>query len=339
MKKLVSIISPCYNVAPYIKDFLDSLYNQTYKNLEIILVNDGSTDNTLDIIEAYSKKMLTANIQYRFFNQRNMGQAAAVNTALQYFTGDYLTWLDPDDKLPLDAIEKKVSYLETHKEIGTLVSKSMSIDEVTSKTFSSINRIPPKHNEKDELFFDLILGKNSTWNCGCYMVRASMFRDAMPKPLEIYAPRGIGQNMQMLLPIVYKYPIGYIDDITYIYRIRRDSHSHMTRTYEEDEKRISLSKTILYEIVSKMDIKKEDITKVYNTIENRIVHKQLYNMLRNNRKDKLSSVIKGLKQLKAYNSIEKKIVWSLKYPIVKSLITLKSKLHNANPNKNVSAFF
>ena len=92
-KELISIIVPIYNAEAYIEKTLDSILSQTYKNLEIILVNDGSTDNTKEIIEEYSKK----DNRITVINTPNMNVSCARNTGLQYSSGEYVSFIDSDD--------------------------------------------------------------------------------------------------------------------------------------------------------------------------------------------------------------------------------------------------
>lgn len=89
----VSVILPIYNVAPYLEETFDSLINQTLKDIEIIAVNDGSTDNGEDIVKKYAHK--DARIIYVF--QENKGLSEARNTALKYATGEYIYMMDSDD--------------------------------------------------------------------------------------------------------------------------------------------------------------------------------------------------------------------------------------------------
>lgn len=89
----ISVIVPVYNVAPYLKQCLDSIVSQTYRNLEIILVNDGSTDNSLEICQQYSEQ----DQRIRIISQENAGVSAARNTGIEISTGQYLTFIDPDD--------------------------------------------------------------------------------------------------------------------------------------------------------------------------------------------------------------------------------------------------
>lgn len=92
-EKLISIIVPVYNVEAYLKRSIDSIINQTYKNLEILLVDDGSTDNCGKICDEYSKK----DSRIRVIHKLNGGQASAINVALDEAKGEYLGFSDPDD--------------------------------------------------------------------------------------------------------------------------------------------------------------------------------------------------------------------------------------------------
>lgn len=104
----VSVIIPVYNVEKYLRRCLDSVVNQTYKDIEVILVNDGSPDNSKEICEEYVAKY--SNIQ--LINQKNAGLGAARNTGLQYITGDAVTFVDSDDWLESDAIEYYVASMK-----------------------------------------------------------------------------------------------------------------------------------------------------------------------------------------------------------------------------------
>ena len=98
----ISIIVPVYNTAPYLQECIDSLINQTKENIEIILVNDGSKDNSREIILQNAKRY--ENIT--FVDQENKGVCIARNAGLNVAKGDYIGWLDSDDFLKPDALEK-----------------------------------------------------------------------------------------------------------------------------------------------------------------------------------------------------------------------------------------
>ena len=103
----VSIVLPTYNGAKYIRQSIDSCLNQTYKNIELIIVDDGSTDETLEIIKSYQDKR----IKY-IGHEKNMGLPNALNTGFANATGEYLTWTSDDNYYAGEAIEKMVSFLK-----------------------------------------------------------------------------------------------------------------------------------------------------------------------------------------------------------------------------------
>lgn len=98
---LISVIIPVYNVEKYLRRCLDSICGQTYRNLEILCVNDGSTDGSAAILEEYA----AGDSRIKIFTQENAGQAAARNAALQQATGEWVTGVDADDYLDADTIE------------------------------------------------------------------------------------------------------------------------------------------------------------------------------------------------------------------------------------------
>lgn len=107
----VSVILPVYNVEPYLDEALKSLTSQTLGDIEIIAINDGSTDYSEDILKRYQE-------QYPFFsyyNQQNQGQSAARNHALRYAQGEYIYFMDSDDKADIDMLRLCYDYSEgTH---------------------------------------------------------------------------------------------------------------------------------------------------------------------------------------------------------------------------------
>ena len=99
---LISVVLPIYNVEKYLRRCLDSVVNQTYKNLEILLINDGSTDNCLKICEEYAK----SDNRVQVINKNNAGLGMARNTGIDYAKGEYICFFDSDDYIELNTIEK-----------------------------------------------------------------------------------------------------------------------------------------------------------------------------------------------------------------------------------------
>lgn len=101
MDYLVSVIIPCYNVEKYIDRCLESVVGQTYRNLEIILIDDGSTDNTPALCDTWAEK----DIRISVIHKKNKGVTAARNTGIKASKGDYLIFVDSDDYTELDIVD------------------------------------------------------------------------------------------------------------------------------------------------------------------------------------------------------------------------------------------
>jgi glycosyltransferase involved in cell wall biosynthesis len=106
-KPLVSVIIPVYNTEKYIRQCVDSVINQTYKNLEIILVDDGSTDNSTQICDCYAARDERVSV----IHKENGGVASARNAGIKRINGDYFTFVDSDDYLLSAFTEKLLSVL------------------------------------------------------------------------------------------------------------------------------------------------------------------------------------------------------------------------------------
>ena len=103
MGPLVSVIIPVYNVLPYLREALDSVINQTYHNLEIIIVDDGSTDGSSSVCDEYKR-----DTRVKVIHQENRGLSGARNTGMDLMTGEYVAFLDSDDAFYPDMVEKLV---------------------------------------------------------------------------------------------------------------------------------------------------------------------------------------------------------------------------------------
>lgn len=234
-QELVSIISPVYNGERYIANFLDSVLEQTYENIELIIVDDGSTDNTDKIVKSYKGKF--DNCQYKLIymqQSENKGQAAAINVGLKVFSGFFLMWMDSDDILYPEAIEKKVNYLKKNPNMDFVLNKGEIVDYLNvNKPIGILER---KHHNTEERFFEDLLSEHNVVFCpGTIMVRRESLTKAIPD-LHIYESRE-GQNWQLMLPLAYTCKHGYLDEILFKYVVHNDSHSHMKRDYDKEIKR------------------------------------------------------------------------------------------------------
>ena len=110
---MVSVIVPIYNVEEYLEECLESIRNQTYTNIEVILVNDGSTDGSREICESYCEK----DIRFRLINQENQGQSVARNRGVKESVGQYIMFVDSDDVVSTDVLEVLLPYMKPDVDI------------------------------------------------------------------------------------------------------------------------------------------------------------------------------------------------------------------------------
>lgn len=131
---LISILVPCYNVSPWLHRCLDSILAQTYTNWEAILVNDGSKDNTAEILEEYAK----LDSRFKVIHQENRGLAGARNTALHHISGEWMTWVDPDDEITPNYLAAYLtSAMHQHKDsilCDIVISKNLCVFESGERT-------------------------------------------------------------------------------------------------------------------------------------------------------------------------------------------------------------
>ena len=123
----VSVIIPTYNHRAFIRRTLDSVFNQTMQQIEILVINDGSPDDTRDVL---APVVASGRIQY--FEQDNAGQSRARNNGIRRARGEYIAFLDDDDLWPEDKLEWQVKYLDEHPDVGVVGGTLQRIDESDS---------------------------------------------------------------------------------------------------------------------------------------------------------------------------------------------------------------
>lgn len=230
MKPLVTLLTPAYNAMPFLDSFLESVLAQTYPNIEFIVFNDGSKDNTAERLNEFAPLFAERGIVYQIISlDRNMGQAHAFNQMLPLASGDFLTWCDADDLLTPDSIEKKADYLTQHPSVG-IVRSEVDIFNVTKQTKERTIKNPSKDGTCKDLFRSLF---DETEHClaGSYMLRTGILFDAYP--MRRIPESKEGQNLQLLLPPASMSLCGFINEPLLVYRIHSDSHSHRKRSLNE----------------------------------------------------------------------------------------------------------
>lgn len=206
---MLSIVIPVYNVEKYLEQCLDSVLLQSYQDIEIILVNDGSTDNSLAICEQYQVK----NHKIKVVSKPNGGLSSARNYGLQYVQGDYLTFLDSDDYVSDSIYEKMIKEIND-KELDIVVADIRYIYENSSKDFTlkGLNLISHANINQQALLSPMF-----AWN--------KIYRTTYFKSLKITYPLSLWyEDIPVTCPLVVQTnKIGYIPVVGYFYRQRSTS--------------------------------------------------------------------------------------------------------------------
>jgi len=246
MKK-VSLISPCYNGSKYLKWFLDSLIEQTYQNVEFIFVNDGSTDNTEEIFMSYKPKLEEKGWDIIYIKQENKDQAEAINQGLKIFTGDYLICPDSDDILYPNHIEEKVNFMEKNPDCGLAFNIVDVVDENNNEKI--VNTFDNKKIAMNNFIDNILQLKLDIWGSVSNIIRSRCLLEKLSER-KIVASR-VGQNFQLLYPVVNNYEVKFIDQSLGKYVVRKDSHSHKKENFLTNRTRVydlydMVLNTILY---------------------------------------------------------------------------------------------
>jgi glycosyltransferase involved in cell wall biosynthesis len=316
MYKTVSIITPCYNGEKYLPRYFESLLAQTYPTVELIFVNDGSTDRTEEMALEYGEKLKARGYQFRYIYQENAGQSAAINQGLKVFSGDYLNWTDADDFLSADSIEKRVEYLETHSEAGLVIGATALVDDIDYQQLDLLKENSGASYGSRELIEKYLKG-TFIIPCCSTMVRSSMFREAMNSPIHIEEVREIGQNYQLFIPIIFKYPVRYIPDILAYCVVHQDSHSHSRKSFEQKLHIQDVATQTLNSISDRLNVNENERIWFKSKITEYDCKARLEIHQHHRRKDQLRPLVKKMKQLGCYDSTARKMVLKIQYPFVK----------------------
>lgn len=222
-KPSISIIIPIYNSELYLKDCLDSVCNQTLKDIEIICVNDGSTDLSLNIIHNYS----CIDKRIKIITQSNLGVSAARKNGVLQASAEYIGFIDSDDYIEEDYFEKLYNIASFENSDITVTGNLKEFDEK-----KMIKRILLKYNYKKNL--------NDIDRCKLFVIQTGLWNKIYKKALIIKAlsyyddNRNDGEDAQLLLFLfLFAKKITYANTSCYYYRINKNSLSRKNITIDE----------------------------------------------------------------------------------------------------------
>jgi glycosyltransferase involved in cell wall biosynthesis len=213
MQIKVSLIIPVFNVEEYLDKCLLSAINQTLYDIEIIIINDGSTDNSLLICNKYQKKDKRIHI----ITQENAGLSAARNTGINHAKGEFIVFLDSDDDIEIETLEK--AYTKAHQEkLDIVVYRYNQVDNDGNIKFT--NKIKDNYTQ-DELLRRVLSVKQSPMACN------KLYKTELFKKYHIYFPVGLlHEDVYTTYKLVFfAQKIGIIEEAFYNWLIRPGSIS------------------------------------------------------------------------------------------------------------------
>lgn len=210
---LVSVIIPVYNVEKYLRRCLDSVINQTYKNLEIVVVDDGSTDGSGEICDEYAKK----DKRIKVIHKENGGLSDARNVGIRKSIGDYVTFIDSDDAVLHSHIETFISMIKKYN-VEIAVS---GIETITSRSFDdntiSSGNVARKMDTMEALKL-LLSDEHFSVSANNKIYRRNLFENFKYPSGKLYEDNGSTYKLIMECD-----ELAYNSNITYLYHVRKDS--------------------------------------------------------------------------------------------------------------------
>ncbi len=235
---MISVIVPVYNVSEYLKECIESILQQTYKDLEIILVNDGSADNSLQICTDYAEK----DARIVVLDKPNEGQSSARNLGLDYATGDYIAFIDSDDTVSLDIFEENIKILEKDKSIDVLqfpVYKNYGLKTAYISS-SKTGTIEGTEN----LFWEWIENNRISWIVCDKIFKRELFNQIRFVEGMIYEDNFLMSNILEIINNIY-----ISDKGLYYYYSRNNSTTTTTHSLKKDLDTQKVSLRILSSLI------------------------------------------------------------------------------------------
>jgi glycosyltransferase involved in cell wall biosynthesis len=202
----VSVVIPAYNHGRFLAEALDSVRKQTFRDFNVVVVDDGSTDNTAEVVAAFAPEV-------RYVHQQNAGPSGARNTGIRHTTGEYVAFLDADDTWMPEKLALQVAYLDVHPEAGLVFTKVLVMSEAGQPLYT----YPHRYRYRRREFERLLLWPYGSMNV--VMVRRVCFEKLGLFDESLRA----GEDWDMWLRMAPFFRLGFLDHPLGTYR--QSSHS------------------------------------------------------------------------------------------------------------------
>ncbi len=223
----VSVNIPCYNGEKYIAEALQSVLDQTYQDFEVILVNDGSTDRTEEIIKGFCDERI------KYYYQENIGLARTRNRQLELSNGEFVAFLDQDDLWLPAKLEKQIPLFEQNPKVGLVYSKTIYFNDKNDCCYLS----KTKKHHAGYIFGELLKGNFIS-------VQSAVIRKNALDNLNQWFDEqfNIVEDADLFLRIAYYYEVGYVDIPLAKRRMHKNSLSFNRNDLYYKERRIFIDK-------------------------------------------------------------------------------------------------
>ena len=212
---LVSVVIPVFNSEKFLKDSIESVLDQTYKNIEIIVVDDGSTDNSLKILHSYRDKI-------QIISQENKGLAVSLNSGIKAMKGNWFKWFSPDDILLPHAIDFLVNEAKKLSE-NTIVYSNWELIDETGKTLRSFSE--SNYNELSPFDFIVRLLDGQQINVNTCIIPSLLFKKGC-NIIDLKEPAAIDYDFFLRAAIFYQTKFFLVPKTLLKYRIHSQQLSH-----------------------------------------------------------------------------------------------------------------
>lgn len=210
---LVSVIIPCFNRERYIGQSIDSVLGQTYDHIEVVVVDDGCTDGSREIMESYGKRIVVIEHECR----GNKGQSASINAALRRTKGSYVAILDSDDLWAPEKIERQVSFLEANPDVGLVYANGFAVNERGKELYELYPSYHRETGRPERVLLECQFSAPSS-----YVVR----RSVLDRAGEFDETMRSAQDHDMAIRLAEITKVAYMGERLWFYRRHDDSQSH-----------------------------------------------------------------------------------------------------------------
>ena len=209
---LISVVIPTYNVAPYLRLCLESIESQTYPHFEVLLINDGSRDDSKDICQEFINK----DKRFRYFEQENLGISAARNTGIVHSNGEFITFIDGDDFIDPNYLEELYhAALKNDSEI--VVASYKEFNEEDNNYYIHVFDYKEEHFKQNELIAKRGIEFETSWGI--------LFHKRLFEHIQFPVGKSIGDSFTNYKLFMESCKASYIHKDFYIHRIRKGSLS------------------------------------------------------------------------------------------------------------------